>query len=179
MYVPLCVWFLQGQGALKKWVCVLYRVLLLEGQGTLRNWGTECVFLWCRVPVGQEHTLDQELNGCPFGVWFRCPGNTYLPSVSRLSNTSGVWSRAAGNTYLPSVSAGTHRDSVSLLWDQTLGPLYRLLTGWVTGCCPRAPQSVRRSVRWGGGRRWGAELPLDTRSALSPIYSRLVSLPSP
>ena len=143
-----------------------------------------------------------------------------------------------------------------LLWDQTLGLLYRLMTGGVTGCC-LGTQLIRTlipCIRWGsgalrlqlleercvlasrvrldctrfphyrpsvvapghagptalitadsptlvptllqilpsgllyrqsvgrcdgGGRRWGAELPRDTRSTLAPIYSRLVSLPSP
>ena len=77
--------------------------------------------------------------------------------------------------YCPSVVAPGHAGPTALITadSPTLAPT--LLQTLPSGLLYR--QSVGRCD--GGGRRWGAELLLDTRNALSPVYSRLVSLPSP
>ena len=128
-----------------------------------RRWGSGTLSTPLRSDsVSSLSSLTDWVTGC-------CP-------EAQLIGTLIPWRRWGSGTLRPGEDEGVELSV--LLWDQTLGLLYRLwLTEWLAAVQKSSSQLVER---WdGGGRIWGAKLPLDTESALPPIYSSLVSLSSP
>ena len=132
MYVPLCVWFLRGQGALKEWVCVPYRVLLLEEQWTLRNWGTECVFL--QMSGGRDLTSRKHL----------------LAQCLQAEEHSGT-------ECISLCESGSFRDSGTLLLEIRLCVF--LIVSWLTGwlAAVRNPGTDRDQMCDSSDVRWRAQ----------------------